>query len=121
MVQNAAIDSAKIADANVVTAKINDAAITTAKINDAAITTAKIADANITNAKIGNTIQSSNYSSGTTGWKIDKTGQIEANDATFRGTLDVANASSGSRLKITSTKIEVFDGSTLRVKIGDLS
>lgn len=82
---------------------------------------AYIEDGTITNAKIGNTIQSSNYSSGTTGWKIDKTGQIEANDATFRGTLDVANASSGSRLKITSTKIEVFDGSTLRVKIGDLS
>ena len=121
MVQDAAIDSAKIADANVVTAKINDAAITTAKINDAAITTPKIADANITNAKIGNVIQSANYSAGTAGWKIDKAGDIEANDATFRGTLDVANASSGSRLKITSTKIEVFDGSTLRVKIGDLS
>ena len=121
MVQDAAIDSAKIADANVVTAKINDAAITTAKINDAAITTAKIADANITNAKIGDVIQSSNYSAGTAGWKIDKTGQIEANDATFRGTLDVSNATSGDRLKITSTKIEVFDGSTLRVKIGDLS
>jgi len=121
MVQDAAIDTAKIADANVVTAKINDAAITTAKINDAAITTAKIADANITNAKIGDVIQSSNYSAGTAGWKIDKTGQIEANDATFRGTLDVSNATSGDRLKITSTKIEVFDGSTLRVKIGDLS
>ena len=93
----------------------------TTYIANGAIQTAQIADANITNAKIGNTIQSSNYSSGSAGWKIDKTGQIEANDATFRGTLDVANASSGSRLKITSTKIEVFDGSTLRVKIGDLS
>lgn len=89
--------------------------------NNVYIEQAYIEDGTITNAKIGNTIQSSNYSSGTTGWKIDKTGQIEANDATFRGTLDVANASSGSRLKITSTKIEVFDGSTLRVKIGDLS
>ena len=121
MVQDAAIDSAKIADATIVNGDIADATIENAKIADATIETAKIADGAIQNAKIGNVIQSSNYASGTAGWKIDKTGQIEANDATFRGTLDVANASSGSRLKITSTKIEVFDGSTLRVKIGDLS
>ena len=141
MVQDAAIDSAKIADATIVNgdianatiqgAKIDSATIeganiangtiTSANIQDATIQTADIANGAIENAKIGNVIQSSNYASGTAGWKIDKTGQIEANDATFRGTLDVANASSGSRLKITSTKIEVFDGSTLRVKIGDLS
>ena len=141
MVQDAAIDSAKIADATIVNgdianatiqgAKIDSATIeganiangtiTSANIQDATIQTADIANGAIENAKIGNVIQSSNYASGSAGWKIDKTGQIEANDATFRGTLDVANASSGSRLKITSTKIEVFDGSTLRVKIGDLS
>ena len=89
--------------------------------NTVFLTQAMIEDASIDNAKIGNVIQSSNYSAGTAGWKIDKTGQIEANDATFRGTLDVSNATTGDRLKITSTKIEVFDGSTLRVKIGDLS
>ena len=89
--------------------------------NTVFLTQAMIEDASIDNAKIGNVIQSSNYSAGTAGWKIDKTGQIEANDATFRGTLDVSNAATGDRLKITSTKIEVFDGSTLRVKIGDLS
>ena len=131
MVQDAAIDSAKIADATIVNANINDGTIENAKIKDGTIENAKIADATIENAKIadgaiqnakiGNVIQSSNYSAGTAGWKIDKTGQIEANDATFRGTLDVANATTGDRLKITSTKIEVFDGSTLRVKIGDLS
>ena len=61
-IQNAAIDSAKVADAAITTAKISDANITTAKIAlanvtealiaNAAITTAKIADANITSAKI---------------------------------------------------------------------
>ena len=141
MVQNAAIDSAKIADATIVNGDIANATIQGAKIDSATITSANIASGTITsaniqdatiqaadiangaieNAKIGNVIQSANYSAGTAGWKIDKTGQIEANNATFRGTLDVSNASSGSRLKITSTKIEVFDGSTLRVKIGDLS
>ena len=80
-----------------------------------------IQDAAIDNAKIGNVIQSSNYSAGTAGWKLDKSGQLEANDATFRGTLDVSNAATGDRLTITSTKIEVFDGNTLRVRIGELS
>ena len=122
-IANATIVNAKIADGTIETAKIKDANITTAKITDAAITTAKVNDAAITNAKIGNTIQSAAYVNGSAGWKIDKTGAMEMNNATFRGTLDVANAASGSRLKITSTKIEVFEGSsgTPRVVIGDLS
>ena len=88
--------------------------------NVVSIDSALIADGTISNAKIGNTIQSSSYTAGSAGWKIDKTGDAEFNDATFRGTLDVGG-SSGSRLTISSTKIEVYDGSTLRVKIGDLS
>ncbi len=130
MIGDAAIDSAKIANASIVGADIADAAITSAKIANATITNANIANGTITsaniqngaisNAQIGNVIQSANYVSGSAGWKIDKTGQIEANNATFRGTLDVGG-SSGSRLTISSTKIEVYDGSTLRVKIGDLS
>ena len=115
-----AVDAAKIANATIVNAKIADGTIETAKIKDANITTAKIADGNITNAKIANTIESSSYSAGTAGWKIDKAGQMEMNNATFRGTLDVGG-SSGSRLKISSDKIEVYNGSTLRVKIGNLS
>lgn len=88
--------------------------------NTVFIDNAMIADGSISNAKIGNTIQSANYNSGSAGWKINKTGDVELNDATFRGTLDVGG-SSGSRMKITSDKIEVYDGSTLRVKIGNLS
>ena len=80
-----------------------------------------ISNAAITNAYIGNVIQSANYSSGSAGWKIDKTGDVELNAATFRGTIDVSSAASGSRLEITSSRIRVFEGSTLRVQIGDLS
>ena len=79
-----------------------------------------IASAAIDNAQIGNTIQSNNFSSGSVGWRIQKNGNAELNDATFRGTLDVGG-SSGSRMTITSTKLRVYDGNTLRVKIGDLS
>jgi len=137
---DAAIDSAKIVNATIVAGDIADATITGAKIDSATITNANIAtgtitsaniqngtiqeadigNAQISNAKIKDVIQSSSYSAGSAGWKIDKSGSAEFNDATFRGTLDVGG-SSGSRMTISSTKIEVYDGSTLRVKIGDLS
>lgn len=139
---NAAIDSAKIADLSVVTAKIADgaitnakigtaaigtaqianAAITTAKIGTAQITTALISDASITNAKIANLIQSTNYAYGQTGWKIDKSGDIEVNNGIFRGTLQVRSAASGARLEMNNSVIKVFDTSgRLRVKIGNLN
>lgn len=119
---SAAVDTAKIADAAISTAKINDAAITTAKINDAAITTAKINDAAITNAKIADVIQSASYTAGSAGWKIDKNGQMEMNNATFRGTIDVKSSASGARTEITNSAIRVYDASNVvRVKIGDLS
>jgi phage-related protein len=80
-----------------------------------------IASGAIGNAYIGNVIQSSNYNAtNKTGWKIDKSGAMDMNNATFRGTLDVGG-SSGNRLNITSDKIEVWEGTTLRVRLGKLS
>jgi hypothetical protein len=85
------------------------------------IDTALIADGTITTAKIENQIASTAYlADNNTGWAISKDGDAILNDATFRGTLDVGG-SSGSRMTITSTKLRVYDGTTLRVKIGDLS
>lgn len=72
-----------ITQANIST-YISGAAIGTAYIADAAITSAKILDGEITNAKIGSFIQSSNYSAGSSGWKIDKAGSAEFNDITVR-------------------------------------
>lgn len=126
-----AVDSAKIADASIVNAKIADAAITNAKITDATITGAKIAnatidtanisDAAITNAKISNVIQSNDFAAGSAGWRIQKGGDAEFNNATFRGTLDVRSASSGARLEITNSYIRVYDASgTIRVQMGAL-
>ena len=121
-VDAAAITTAKIADANITTAKIADANITTAKIGDAQITTAKIGDAQITNAKVANVIQSANYSSGSAGWKINKAGEMEMNNATFRGSLDVKSSASGERTVVTNSGVKVFDSSNVvRVKLGDLS
>lgn len=91
-------------------------------IANAAIQEAQIGDAQITNAKIGNVIQSTNYVAGSAGWKIDKTGNMELNAATFRGTIDVKNAATGARLEIKNNVIKVFDANNvLRVRIGDLT
>ena len=49
------------------------------------------------------------------------TGDLSAATGTFSGSLNVASAASGSRMEITDDVIKVFDGSTLRVKIGNLA
>jgi hypothetical protein len=87
---NLAVDAAKIANATITTAKIQDLAVTSAKIQDASITTAKIADAQITNAKIANVIQSNDFATGVSGWKIDKGGSVEFSTGVFRGELQAA-------------------------------
>ena len=60
-------------------AQINDGLVTNAKISNAAINSAKIQDGEVTNAKIGDTIQSTNFSSGSSGWSVNKNGSAEFN------------------------------------------
>jgi hypothetical protein len=64
---------------------------TAAYIKKAQITEAAIADLAVTNAKIANVIQSNNFVSGSSGWKIDKTGSVEFNNGTWRGILQSNN------------------------------
>lgn len=145
--KNGTITNAKIADAAIDNAKIDslnatkitagylsadriesgsfDAKIATidaAKITKGYLDMARIEDGAINNAKIGSSIQSSDWndSTGTGRWKIDKAGNITVNNGTFRGTIDVSSASSGSRLVIKNNRIEVWSGTTLRVQIGEL-
>lgn len=121
------IDTAIITSGFIDAARINTASIVNAEINAAKITTgyidvAVIQDGTITNAKIANVIQSGSYVSGSDGWKIDKNGDIELNDAVFRGTLSVKSAATGARLEINNSVIKVYDSAgTLRVKLGDLN
>lgn len=48
---------------------------------------AYIKNGTIDNTKIGNYIQSNNFVSGLTGWRIDKAGNAEFHNATFRGVI----------------------------------
>jgi hypothetical protein len=67
----------------------------TAQIGNAVIEAANIQDGAVTNLKIGSVIQSTAYVSGLAGWKIDKGGDAEFNDAVFRGTLTAASGTLG--------------------------
>lgn len=76
------------------------------------IRSAFIQDGSIDNAKIGNFIQSSNYVSGTTGWRLDKGGTFENNG------YEAGNG----RMVQTNNQISVYDGNgVLRVRMGKLS
>ena len=82
-------------------------------IKNGAITNAKIGDAAIDNAKISNLSAS----------KIN-TGTLDASNVTISGVtpnLNLKSATSGSRMEITSQRIKIYDGSTLRVQLGNLS
>lgn len=117
MIANAAIDSAKIADAAIVTAKIGDAQITNAKIADATITNAKIVDLSATKITTG-TLDANRIAAGSiTASKISVTSldALTANIGLLR------TASSGSRMEIENNVIRVYDGGTLRLKIGNLA
>ncbi|HFI6433340.1 TPA: host specificity protein J [Escherichia coli] len=71
-----------------------------------------IKDASITNAKIGAYIQSSNYVSGSTGWRLDKSGTFE----------NYGGIPGGGAMKMTNDTISVKDSNgVLRVQIGRIT
>lgn len=103
---NAAIDDAKIANLSagkITTGFLSADRIQTGSIDtklaniDAAvitsgfINTARIQDASISNAKIGSFIQSTNFVAGSAGWRIDKSGEAEFENAILRGVLRSAD------------------------------
>ncbi|EJG2388901.1 hypothetical protein AM391_RS23470, partial [Kluyvera ascorbata] len=104
------LTSAMIRNASIGGAQIENASIRSANIADGTIETAKIADGAITNAKIGNTIQSTDYVAGTSGWQIDKS-----------GTFNINGGSSEGRMVIENDRISVYDSNNvLRVRMGRL-
>ena len=85
--------------------------IDTAMIRNGTITTAKIGNAQITDAKIGS-LSATKLTAGT----------IDASNINISGTsssaLNITSAASGARTVYTSTGIEIYDTSGLRVKLG---
>jgi len=94
-----AVTTAKLAAGAVTATEIAAGTITGAKIAANTITagllatsglitnTAQIADGIITNAKISGALQSTNFVTGVSGWKIDKTGAAEFNALIVRSSI----------------------------------
>ncbi|WP_437880879.1 phage tail tip fiber protein [Pseudomonas sp. LRF_L74] len=73
------------------------------------ISSAVIGDATINFAKISDDIQSTNYVSGQTGWKLSKNGTLEIN----------ATVSGGGRMTLNNQTLQVWDtNGVLRVRLG---
>lgn len=112
--------SADRIDVGTLDAKI--ATLDAAVIKSGTLEKARIGDGTIDSAKIADEIKSTNFATGSAGWRIAKDGSAEFNNATFRGTVDLKSANSGARMEMKNNYIKVYDANgTLRVKIGDLS
>ena len=96
------ITGSKIAASTITATQIATDTITASKIAAGTITASEIADAAITNAKISTYIQSTNYSAGSAGWRIDKSGSAE-----FNGILNA------NQLVGVVTRAVYWNGSTL--------
>jgi hypothetical protein len=104
-----AVESGKIKDAAITTTKIANLAVGNAAIANLAVNNAKIADLAVDDAKIANLavnkltagsinvgqyIQSTGFSSGTNGWKIDGNGSAEFGSASIRGQITASQIDS---------------------------
>lgn len=75
----------------------------------------------ITNAYIGDVIQSIDFQTGVRGWKIDKEGIMEMNDAKFRGLIHLVKEGEPNQMMINNDCLQVIVNNQVRVQIGDLS
>lgn len=85
-------------------------------VNDTAILNAAIiGNATIDFAKISDTLQSTNFVSGSTGWRIRKNGNAEFNNGTFRGTLDGVDGNFTGTVYVENLEGDVTDTELISV------
>ena len=100
-----------IADDAVDTDQIADDAVDTAQIADLAVETAQLDNDAVTIAKIATSLQSTNYVSGTSGWKILKSGVVEFEEATIRGNISATTGDIGG-FTVEATSLIAGTGAT---------
>ena len=88
---------------------IADDAVDTAQIADLAVETDQLDNDAVTIAKIATSLQSTNYVSGSAGWKIQKSGVVEFEEATIRGNISATTGSIGG-INVSTDKIYVGTG-----------
>jgi predicted phage tail protein len=86
--------------------------------NQVFIQSAVIRDGSITNAKIGNFIQSNNYVQGSSGWRIDKSGDAEFRGRVYANEGQFAFNGSGNTVQINGNGITVNLPNGGRVVVG---
>jgi hypothetical protein len=82
---------------------IGAGAVDTGELAGGAVTTPKIDDDAVTTAKIATTLESTNYVSGSAGWKIEKSGVVEFEQATIRGDVSATSGSISGTVTIGGT------------------
>ena len=80
-------------------------------IADGGVDTTQVADNAVTIDKIADTIQSTDYSAGSAGWKLTTDGTFEAGDGTFRGNITSTSGTIGG-FTLGSTSLIAGDGAT---------
>ena len=80
-------------------------------IADGGVDTTQVADNAVTIDKIADTIQSTDYSAGSAGWKLTTDGTFEAGDGTFRGNITSTSGTIGG-FTLGSTNLIAGDGAT---------
>ena len=88
---------------------IADDAVDTDQIADLAVDTGQLDNDAVTIAKIAASLQSTNYVSGSAGWKIQKSGVVEFEEATIRGNISATTGSIGG-INVSTDKIYVGTG-----------
>ena len=102
--------------------QIDDNAVGNDQIADDAVDTDQIADDAVTVDKIANTLESTNYSEGSAGWRLTVDGDFEAADGDFRGavkatTLDVEDATIHGTLTATNINAGIVTAETLAADV----
>ena len=82
---------------------IGSGAVDTDQISDLAVETDKIDDDAVTISKIATSLESTNYLAGSAGWKIQKSGVVEFEQATIRGDVSATSGSIASSVTIGGT------------------
>jgi hypothetical protein len=82
---------------------IKESGINTSQIAESAITTARLSNDSVTIDKFANTLESTNYSAGSAGWRLTTDGDFEAGAGTFRGALTATSGAFDGAVSVGTT------------------
>jgi hypothetical protein len=82
---------------------IKESGINTSQIAESAITTARLSNDSVTIDKFANTLESTNYSAGSAGWRLTTDGTFEAGNGTFRGALTATSGAFDGAVSVGTT------------------